>query len=44
MLEDKLILLRFKHGSSESFERIYNKCETYLIKYSFYYTYKSRIR
>jgi len=31
MLEDKLLLLRFKHGSSESLERIYEKYETYLI-------------
>ena len=31
MLEDKLLLWRFKHGSSESLERIYNKYETYLI-------------
>ena len=31
MLEDKLLLWKFKHGSSESFERIYDKYETYLI-------------
>ena len=31
MLEDKLLLWKFKHGSSESLERIYNKYETYLI-------------
>lgn len=31
MLEDKLLLWKFKHGSSKSLERIYNKYETYLI-------------
>ena len=31
MLEDKLLLWRFKRGSSESLERIYDKYETYLI-------------
>ena len=31
MLEDKLLLWKFKHGSSESLERIYDKYETYLI-------------
>ncbi len=31
MLEDKLLLWKFKHGSSESLERIYEKYETYLI-------------
>jgi RNA polymerase sigma-70 factor (ECF subfamily) len=31
MIEDKLLLWKFKHGSSESLERIYNKYETYLI-------------
>ena len=31
MLEDKLLLWKFKHGSGEAFERIYNKYETYLI-------------
>jgi RNA polymerase sigma factor (sigma-70 family) len=31
MLEDKLLLWKFKRGSSESLERIYDKYETYLI-------------
>jgi len=31
MLEDKLLLWKFKHGSSESLEQIYDKYETYLI-------------
>ena len=31
MLEDKLLLWKFKHGSSEALERIYDKYETYLI-------------
>ena len=31
MLEDKLLLWKFKHGSSESLKRIYEKYETYLI-------------
>jgi RNA polymerase sigma-70 factor (ECF subfamily) len=31
MLEDKLLLWKFKRGSSESLERIYEKYETYLI-------------
>lgn len=31
MLEDKLLLWKFKHGSSESLEKIYEKYETYLI-------------
>ena len=31
MLEDKLLLWQFKHGSSKSLERIYDKYETYLI-------------
>ena len=31
MLEDKLLLWKFKHGSSEALERIYAKYETYLI-------------
>lgn len=31
MLEDKLLLWKFKCGSSESLERIYEKYETYLI-------------
>ena len=31
MLEDRLLLWKFKHGSSESLERIYDKYETYLI-------------
>jgi RNA polymerase sigma factor (sigma-70 family) len=31
MLEDKLLLWRFKRGSSEALERIYDKYETYLI-------------
>ena len=31
MLEDKLLLWKFKHGSRESLERIYEKYETYLI-------------
>ncbi|MHC4438923.1 MAG: RNA polymerase sigma factor [Planctomycetota bacterium] len=31
MLEDKLLLWKFKHGSGESLERIYDKYETYLI-------------
>jgi len=31
MLDDRLLLWKFKHGSSESLERIYNKYETYLI-------------
>ena len=31
MLEDKLLLWKFKGGSSEALERIYDKYETYLI-------------
>ena len=31
MLEDKLLLWKFKRGSSEALERIYDKYETYLI-------------
>jgi len=31
MLEDKLLLWKFKHGSREALERIYDKYETYLI-------------
>ncbi|MFC1604077.1 RNA polymerase sigma factor [Planctomycetota bacterium] len=31
MLQDKLLLWKFKHGSSESLEKIYDKYETYLI-------------
>ena len=31
MLEDKMLLWKFKRGSSESLERIYVKYETYLI-------------
>jgi RNA polymerase sigma-70 factor (ECF subfamily) len=31
MLEDKLLLWKFKRGSSEAIERIYDKYETYLI-------------
>ena len=31
MLEDKLLLWKFKRGSSEALERIYEKYETYLI-------------
>ena len=31
MLEDKLLLWKFKHGSGEAFEAIYAKYETYLI-------------
>ena len=31
MLEDKLLLWKFKHGSSEALGRIYDKYETYLI-------------
>ena len=31
MLEDKLLLWKFKQGSSEALERIYDKYETYLI-------------
>lgn len=31
MLEDKLLLWKFKHGSSEALERIYDKYEVYLI-------------
>jgi len=31
MLEDKLLLWKFKHGSSGALERIYDKYETYLI-------------
>jgi len=31
MLEDKLLLWKFKHGSTEALERIYDKYETYLI-------------
>ena len=31
MLEDKLLLWKFKHGSSESLKIIYEKYETYLI-------------
>ncbi|MHC4086005.1 MAG: RNA polymerase sigma factor [Planctomycetota bacterium] len=31
MLEDRLLLWKFKHGSSKSLERIYDKYETYLI-------------
>lgn len=32
MLEDKLLILRFKHGSSEAFQRIYEKYRLYLLK------------
>jgi len=32
MLEDKLLLWKFKHGSSQALERIYDKYENYLIK------------
>ena len=32
MLEDKLLILRFKHGSSEAFRRIYEKYRLYLLK------------
>jgi len=31
MLEDKLLLWKFKHGSSDALGRIYDKYETYLI-------------
>ena len=31
MLEDKLLLWKFKRGSSQALERIYDKYETYLI-------------
>lgn len=31
MFEDKRLLWKFKHGSSEALERIYDKYETYLI-------------
>ena len=31
MLEDKLLLWKFKRGSSEALERIYDKYETYLV-------------
>jgi len=31
MLEDKLLVWKFKRGSSEALERIYDKYETYLI-------------
>ncbi len=32
MLEDKLLIVRFKHGSSESLRRIYEKYRLYLLK------------
>ena len=32
MLEDKLLILRFKRGSAESLERIYEKYRLYLLK------------
>jgi len=32
MLEDKLLILRFKHGSSEALHRIYEKYRLYLLK------------
>lgn len=32
MLEDKLLILRFKHGSSEAIGRIYEKYRLYLLK------------
>ena len=32
MLEDKLLILRFKHGSSEALRRIYEKYRLYLLK------------
>lgn len=32
MLEDKLLILRFKYGSSEAFRRIYEKYRLYLLK------------
>ena len=31
MLEDKVLLWKFKHGSGEAIERIYNKYEAYLL-------------
>ena len=32
MLEDKLLILRFKHGSSDALGRIYEKYRLYLLK------------
>ena len=32
MLEDKLLILRFKHGSTEALRRIYEKYRLYLLK------------
>lgn len=32
MLEDKLLILRFKHGSSDALRRIYEKYRLYLLK------------
>ena len=32
MLEDKLLILRFKHGSTEALGRIYRKYRLYLLK------------
>lgn len=32
MLEDKLLILRFKYGSSQAFRRIYEKYRLYLLK------------
>ena len=32
MLEDKLLILRFKHGSSEALRRIYEKYRLYLLR------------
>jgi RNA polymerase sigma factor (sigma-70 family) len=32
MLEDKILILRFKHGSSEALRRIYEKYRLYLLK------------
>ena len=31
MLEDKVLLWKFKRGSSQALERIYEKYETYLV-------------
>ena len=32
MLEDKLLILRFKHGSSDALRRIYEKYRIYLLR------------
>ena len=35
MIEDKLLILRFKQGSSEALQRIYEKYKVYLLKIAF---------